>query len=105
YAHFLLGIHCLFSEHADDAAECAERALEFAQGAPFETGAAGMLLSLAGEHKRGQRLTHEAWHINPRLPGWIHWGSAIASFGDVDVEAAVAATRRFTLPDCFWDPL
>jgi hypothetical protein len=73
YGHFLLGIHHLFRNHAGQARGCAERALELALGMPFETGAAGLLLSLTGERERGERLILQARRINPRLPGWIHW--------------------------------
>jgi adenylate cyclase len=105
YAHFLLGLCHLFSQHPAEAIECAGRALEFSPGSPFETGAAGVLLSLAGEHARGESLISEACQQNPRLPGWIHWGSALGALGEGDTDGALAATSRFSLPDCFWDPL
>ncbi len=105
YAHCLLGAHDLFHGLGDEAVECAGQAVEFALGSPFEIGAAGVLLSLAGDHERGRRLTAQALHINPRLPGWIHWGAAVGSLSEGDLEGAVAAVRRFSLPDCFWDAL
>jgi adenylate cyclase len=105
YAHCLLGVHHLFNGRADEAVECAGQAIEFALESPFEIGAAGMLLSLAGDPERGQHLTGQALQINPRLPGWVHWGIAIGSLSDGDVDGAVATVRRFTLPDCFWDAL
>jgi adenylate cyclase len=105
YAHFLLGVHHLFCERADGAVACAGETLELALESPLEVASAGMLLSLAGEHEQGEPLIRRALTINPRLPGWIHWGSAIGAFCEGDLDSALAAVRRFTLPDCFWDPL
>jgi adenylate cyclase len=105
HAHFLLGLHHLFRQRPAEAVLCADRALEFSLGAPFETGAAGMLLSLAGEHARGESLIALAWELNPRLPGWIHWGSALAALGEGDTDRALEVTGRFSVPDCYWDPL
>jgi TolB-like protein len=105
FAHVTMGLHRLFCEQSAVAAECAERALDLARGAPFEVGAAGALLSLAGDHNRGRKLTVQALHGNPRLPGWIHWGTALGAIAEQDAAEALSATERFTLPDCFVDPL
>jgi len=84
FAHFLQGIHHLFHSHVEEAIQCADRAHELAQGMPFEVGAAGLLMSLGGDQQRGQALINQALHISPRLPGWLHWGSAISALGDGD---------------------
>jgi hypothetical protein len=62
-------------------------------------------MSLAGEHARGESLISQAWQLNPRLPGWIHWGSALGALAEGDTDRALEAAGRFSLPDCFWDPL
>jgi len=105
YAHLTLGLHHLFCERLAEAAHCAERTLELARGAPFELGAAGALLSLVGEYDRGGELIEQALHLNPRLPGWIQWGNALASIGEGDAAGALSSIERFTLPDCFVDHL
>src|SRR5262249_29901481 len=91
YAHFLTGLHHIFSQRSAEAIVCPERALEFSLGTPFETGAAGVLMALAGEHARGESLISDAWQQNPRLPGWIHWGSAVGALGEGDTDGALAA--------------
>ncbi len=105
YAHFAMGLHHLFCERAVEAADCAERTLDYSQAAPFEVGAAGALLSLTGDLERGRQLTAQALASNPRLPGWIHWGAALGSIADGDTVGALSGSERFTLPECFADPL
>jgi TolB-like protein len=103
FAHWALALYHLMHGQADETVRAAELAVGHAQGSPFETGAAGALLSAAGDHDRGQTLINYAVQINPQLPGWVHWGTAINHLKRSEVEKAFASTRRFSLPECFWD--
>jgi adenylate cyclase len=105
FAHWTLGLYHLMHGRADETIGAVERVLEHAQGLPFETGAAGALLSAAGDHDRGQSLIDHALEINPRLPGWIHWGTAINHLKRGETASTLATTRQFSLPECFWDHL
>jgi TolB-like protein len=105
FAYWIVAAHHLMRGQLDEAVSTAEAVVEHAIGSPFEMAAAGAVLSAAGEHERGQALIHRATAINPRLPGWIQWGTAIHDFGQGRYASALATTQRFTLPDCFWDHL
>lgn len=76
---------------------------EHAQGSPFELGAAGAISSAAGDHDRGQDMIDQAMELNPRLPGWIHWGTAINALKRGESEQGLATIQKFSLPHCFWD--
>jgi tetratricopeptide (TPR) repeat protein len=103
FAHWALALYHLMHGQADETLRAAEIALEHAQGSPFETGAAGAVMSAAGDHDRGQPLINHALEINPQLPGWVHWGTAINDLKRGESERAFASIRRFSLPECFWD--
>jgi tetratricopeptide (TPR) repeat protein len=103
FAHWTLALYYLMHGQVDETVRTAELVVEHAQGSPFETGAAGALMSAAGDHDRGQAHINHALQINPQLPGWIHWGTAINDLKRGEFEKAFASTRRFSLPECFWD--
>lgn len=103
FAHWTLGLHHLMHGRSEETVSAANLAAEHAQGSPFELGAAGAILSAAGEHDRGQALIDRALEINPRLPGWIHWGTAINALKRGERERGLTAIRKFSLPHCFWD--
>jgi adenylate cyclase len=103
FAHWTLALYHLMHGQADETLRAAELAVEHAQGSPFETGAAGALMSAAGDHDRGQALINHALQLNPQLPGWVHWGTAINDLKRGEFERAFASTRQFSLPECFWD--
>lgn len=105
FAHWTMGLYHLMHGRTEEALEAGERAVEHAQGMPFETGAAGTLLATCGAHEQGQSLIDQALAVNPRLPGWIHWGSVINYLQRGESERALAVVRKFSLPDCFWDHL
>jgi adenylate cyclase len=103
YAHWTLGLYHLMHGQADEAVRAAELTVECAQGSPFETGAAGAIMSVAGDHERGQSFIDQALQINPQLPGWIHWGTVINDLQRTEFEKSLASSQRFSLPECFWD--
>jgi adenylate cyclase len=105
FVHWTLGLYHLMHGQTDEAVGAAELAIEHAQGSPFEMAAAGAVLSAAGDHDRGQALIDCALEINPQLPGWVHWGTAINDLERGEGRRALATTRRFSLPECFWDHL
>ena len=103
FAHWTMGLHHLMHAQPEETVSAANLAAEHAQGSPFELGAAGAILSAAGEHDRGQALIDRALELNPRLPGWIHWGTAINALKRSEHERGLATIRKFSLPHCFWD--
>lgn len=105
FAHWTLALYHLMHGRIEETLHAAGLAVDHARGSPFELGAAGALMSAAGDHARGQPLIDRALEINPRLPGWIHWGSAINALKRGEPEGLLTTTRRFSLPDCFWDHL
>lgn len=105
FAYWIVAAHHLMGDRLDEAVATAEVVVEHALDSPFEIGAAGAVLCAAGEHERGHALIRQAIAINPRLPGWIQWGTAIHDFSRGMYASALATTQRFTLPDCFWDHL
>jgi TolB-like protein len=104
-AHFSQGLYHLTRGEAEQCIAAAERTAEFAHGSPFETAGAGGLLAMAGEHERSQPLMAWAIRNNPGLPGWVHWASTVNHLKQGEHRQALAATQRYSLPECFWDHL
>jgi tetratricopeptide (TPR) repeat protein len=105
FAHWTLGLYHLTRGEVEEAVAAAQRAVELAPGSPFEMGAAGALMACAGEDGQSQSLIDCALKINPRLPGWVHWGTAMNDFSRGKHQRALTAAKRFSLPECFWDHL
>ncbi|MFO0915581.1 MAG: hypothetical protein U0795_21635 [Pirellulales bacterium] len=100
-----LGLYNLMAGRTVEAVEAVHLAAERAVGLPFELGASGAVLASAGDLARGRELIQQAIAMNPRLPGWIHWGATIHDLSTGNHELALATLPRFSLPDCFWDHL
>ncbi len=105
FTHLTVAIYHLMQGHTDEALTSAEHCVEQADYSPFQVGAAGAVMSAAGEHDRGLMLIHRALAANPRLPGWIHWGTVMHDIGRADYAQARTTTQKFTLSECFWDHL
>lgn len=105
YAHWNVAIYEFFEGRTEESIEGLHRTLDHAQGSPFEVGAVGAALNGIGEVHQGQPLIDQALQINPRLPGWIHWGAVLGHLAQGDSRAAIAATEQFSMPNCFWDPM
>lgn len=105
YAHWNAGLYHLMHGRWEEGIVAAERAVECANGSPFETGAAGALLTVLDQGERGRPLVQEATQRNPALPGWIKWTAAIHQIKCGDPQDAIGTSEEFTLPECFWDPL
>ncbi len=105
YAHWNAGLYHLMHGQQEEGISATERAVEFANGSPFEMGAAGALLTVLDEGERGKPLIDEAIKRNPALPGWIKWTTAIHQIGCGTHHDATTTSEEFTLPECFWDPL
>ena len=103
YAHWCEAVHHLFLGRAEEAIDTAQRTLDHANGSPFIIGAVGALLNVTGEVRQGQQLIDEALAVNPRLPGWVHWGTSIGQLANGDYDAALATAERFSMPQNFWD--
>ena len=103
YAHWCEAVHYLFQGRAEEAIDTAQRTLDHAMGSPFVIGAVGALLNVTGEVQQGQPLIDRALRINPRLPGWIHWGTSVGQLAQGDYDAAMATAERFSMPKSFWD--
>jgi hypothetical protein len=95
----------LFHGRVDETIAAAELTATHAHGSPFEVGGAGALLSMAGAHERGQQLIDHALAVNPRLPGWIQWCTAVNHFSRGEHQRALEVSDRFSLPECPWDPI
>jgi tetratricopeptide (TPR) repeat protein len=104
-AHFSQGIYHLTRGEVEQCIAAAERTVEYAHGAPFETAGGGGLLAMVGEQAKSQPLVDWAIHNNPGLPGWIHWASTVNHIRRGDQQQALLATQRYSLPECFWDHL
>jgi TolB-like protein len=103
FACWTMGLHHLMHGRPEETVVAANLAVEYAQGSPFELGAAGAIMSAAGDHDQGQDLIDRALELNPGLPGWIHWGTAINALKCGERDRGLAAIRMFSLPNCFWD--
>lgn len=100
-----LGLYNLMAGRTVEAIDAVHLAAERAVGMPFELDASGAVLASAGDLTRGRELIRQAMAMNPRLPGWIHWGATIHDLSTGDYGQALATLPRFSLPDCFWDHL
>jgi hypothetical protein len=100
-----VGVSHLFDGCTEEANDAMRRTIDYAMDSPFEIGAAGARLNVLGEVRQGQSLIDKALQINPRLPGWIRWGTSIGQLGQGDYHAAVETAKRFSMPKCFWNPM
>ena len=105
YAHSMVAIYEFCEGRIEEAIDAAQRTLEYAMGSPTEVGAVASVLNAVGEGGQGRPLIDQALRINPRLPGWMHWGTLLAQLAQGDYQAAVASTECFSMPKCFWDPM
>ena len=105
YALWNMGLYHLYCGNLDQTAKWTERALSEPCESPFDIAGSATALSGAGELDRSDSLIAQALDMNPRLPGWIHWAAAYNHLCRGDGAAALASTERFSLPQCFWDPL
>lgn len=67
----MTGVYHLHCGRVDEAIAAAERTLEHGANSPYDAGAAGDLLSMAGDAERGQAAIDRALAVNPRLPGFV----------------------------------
>ncbi len=105
FAHWSSGLYHLMHGNPEESLAAAERTVEHANGAPFEVGAAGAMLTINGQAERGLSLIEQATRLNAGLPGWVQWTAAIHQLDQGEYQEALAASEHFSIPDCFWDPL
>ena len=82
-----------------------EATLQLNPGSPYYVGAAGYLLILAGDSRRGRPLLDRAIAINPCHPRWFNHGLCVDYYLNGDYERAHQETLKAAFGIHFWGPL
>jgi adenylate cyclase len=98
YCHFLLKEREAFEREM-------EATLELNPGSPSFAGAAGYLLILAGDSRRGRPLLDRGIARNPCYPGWLNHGLCVDAYMRGDYEGARQETLKPGFEVHVWGPM
>jgi tetratricopeptide (TPR) repeat protein len=105
YAHLVSGMSLLMQGRMDEMVAASQKAIDLAEGAPAEVGSAGVVLSMAGGEPDGQRHIDQSLAINPRLPGYVRYGTVVNRLRAGAYGVGLRECGQFSMPNCFWDPM
>jgi hypothetical protein len=105
YAHLVSGMSLLMQGRMDEMVAASQKAIDLAEGAPAEVGSAGVVLSMAGGEPDGQRHIDQSLAINPRLPGYVRYGTVVNNLRAGAYSVGLRECGQFSMPNCFWDPM
>ena len=105
YAHLVSGMSLLMQGRIDEMVAASQKAIDLAEGAPAEVGSAGVVLSMAGGEPDGQFHIDQSLSINPRLPGYVRYGTVVNNLRAGAYSVGLRECGQFSMPNCFWDPM
>ena len=103
-AHLALSTVALVKGPQQETIEHAVRAAELAPHHPSILNTAGTLMALAGDWDRGIDAVREALLINPNLPGYMRYMSALDHLFAADDALALAEAALISTPTEEWGP-
>lgn len=105
YAHLVSGMSLLMQGRIEEMVAASQKAIDLADGAPAEVGSAGAVLSMAGGAPAGQGHIDQSLAINPRLPGYVRYGTVVNNLRAGAYGVGLRECGQFSMPNCFWDPM
>ena len=104
-AHYSMAMAQFHRRERPGCLEALRRVLELNPNAPYYAGAAGWLMSLAGDWDRGLAMIQKSSEQNPFHPTWFFVAPFEYHFGRQEYEEALKFAEAVNLPGLTWDPL